>query len=353
MEFMQPDSCRFDIQDTCLNNGPQVHLPPPHFGVFTVKTHPALAAFCAVTMILLCTGCGCINGPRTFHASIRDLDHTVCSTENTGEQRPAPSIEVVRGQPNKVIDSIGWVVGIPRRILLWDRRVDSHEVQPETMAEVATYAKVNELDGLCVRVNQYAPADEWKRLTKNDRISPGWRYTVGALSVVGYTLLPGRIMGIDNYNPYTNSVYVYSDVPALAMEAAAYAKDVKHRELPGTYATVNTLPVVSVWHETINTQETLDYLQTHGTYEEQREGLAILYPNYGASVGGAFGSIVGFTGVFEIGGAVVGHVSGWHKAAQVDPDNIDTVDLKNDSPVYSSGARSDLSHETLVAGSTK
>ena len=109
------------------------------------------------------------------------------------------------------------------------------------MAEVATYAKVNELDGLCVRVNQYAPVDEWKRLTKNDRISPGWRYTVGALSLVGYTLLPGRIIGVDNYNPYTNSVYVYSDVPALAMEAAAYAKDVKHRDLPGTYAAVNAL----------------------------------------------------------------------------------------------------------------
>jgi hypothetical protein len=221
------------------------------------------------------------------------------------------------------------------------------------MAEVATYAKVNELDGICVRVNQYAPADEWKRLTKNDQISPGWRYTVGALSLVGYTLLPGRIIGIDNYNPYTNSVYVYSDVPALAMEAAAYAKDVRQRELPGTYAAVNSLPIISVWHETINTQDTLDYLRTHGNYEDQREGLAILYPNYGASVGGAFGSLFGFTGVFEIGGAVVGHVSGWHKATQVDPENIDTVQLKNDSPADNSEARTDLSHETLVVGNSK
>ena len=317
-----------------------------------MKTQPALVAFFAVNMILSCTGCGCINGPRTFHASIRDLDHSVRVTETSGDQRPTPSIEVVQGNPNQVVDSIGWVVGLPRRIILWDRRVDSHKVQPETMAEVASYAKVNELDGICIRVNQYAPADEWKRLAKNDQISPGWRYTVGALSVVGYTLLPGRVMGLDNYNPYTNSVYVYSDVPALAMEAAAYAKDIKQRELPGTYAAVNTLPVVSVWHETINTQETLDYLKTHGTYEEHREGLAILYPNYGASVGGAFGSLFGFTGVFEIGGAVVGHVSGWHKAAQVDPENIDTVQLKNDSPEHNSGSQNDLSHKTLVAGNS-
>ena len=318
-----------------------------------MNTQPALVAFFAVTMILSCTGCGCINGPRTFHASLREVDHSVFTTATAGDQRPTPSIEVVQGNPNKVVDGIGWVVGIPRRIILWDRRVDSHQVQPETMAEVATYAKVNELDGICVRVNQYDPADEWKRLTKNDQISPGWRYTVGALSLVGYTLLPGRIIGIDNYNPYTNSVYVYSDVPALAMEAAAYAKDVRQRELPGTYAAVNSLPIISVWHETINTQDTLDYLQTHGNYEDQREGLAILYPNYGASVGGAFGSLFGFTGVFEIGGAVVGHVSGWHKATQVDPENIDTVQLKNDSPADNSEARTDLSHETLVVGNSK
>ena len=316
-----------------------------------MKTQPTLVAFLAVAMILMCTGC--VNGPRTFHANIHTLDHTVSRAENAEDQRSTSSIEVVQGNPNKIVDGLGWVVGIPRRIVLWDRRVDSHQVQPETMAEVATYAKVNELDGICVRVNQYAPADEWKRLTQNDRISPGWRYTVGALSLVGYTLLPGRIMGIDNYNPYTNSVYVYSDVPALAMEAAAYAKDIKQRELPGTYASVNTLPVFSVWHETINTQDTLNYLQTHGTYEEQREGLAILYPNYGASVGGAFGSLFGFTGVFEIGGAVVGHVSGWHKAAQVNPDNVDTVRREKDSPEHNSVSRADFSHETLVAGNLK
>lgn len=315
-----------------------------------MKTQPFPVALFAVTMTLISTGC--VNGPRTFHAGIRDSERTVSRAENSEDHRPTPNIEVVQGNPSTVVDGLGWIVGIPRRIVLWDRRVDNHRVQPETMAEVATYAKVNELDGLCVRVNQYAPIDEWKRLAKNDQISPGWRYTVGALSLVGYTLIPGRVIGVDNYNPYTNSVYVYSDVPALAMEAAAYAKDVKHRDLPGTYAAVNSLPVVSVWHETINTQDTLEYLQTHGTYDDQREGLAILYPNYGASVGGAVGSLFGFTGVFEIGGAVVGHMSGWHKAAQVDPHDIDTVRLENDAAEKKSQI-SDESYDTLLVENSK
>jgi hypothetical protein len=46
----------------------------------------------------------------------------------------------------------------------------------------------------------------------------------------------------------------------------------------------------------------------------------------------------------------VGHVSGWHKAAQVNPDNVDTVRLEKDSPVHNSVSRADLSHETLVVG---
>jgi hypothetical protein len=316
-----------------------------------MKSQPSLVAVFVVTTILM--SCGCVNGPRTFHASVRELDHTVSRVKNSDDQRVTANIEVVQGNPSKVVDGLGWVIGIPRRIVLWDRRVDSHQVQPETMADVATYAKVNDLDGLCIRVNQYAPLDEWKRLTKNHQIGPGWRYTAGALSLVGYTLLPGRIIGVDNYNPYTNSVYVYSDVPALAIEAAAYAKDVKHRDLPGTYAAVNALPVVSVWHETINTQDTLEYLQTHGTYDEQREGLAILYPNYGASVGGAFGSLFGFTGVFEIGGAVVGHVSGWHKASQVDPQDIDTVQLRDDAVEKKESRTQDRLYETLMVENSK
>ena len=80
---------------------------------------------------------------------------------------------------------------------------------------------MHQIDGLCARINQYDPIDEFSRLRTNKTVAPGWRYTLGTVSVIGYTLVPGRIIGLDQYNPYTNSVYVYSDVPALAVEATA------------------------------------------------------------------------------------------------------------------------------------
>jgi hypothetical protein len=176
---------------------------------------------------------------------------------------------------------------------------------------------------------------------------------MGSLSVLGYTLLPGRIFGGDNYNPFTNSVYVYSDISALGMEAAAYAKDVQARRYPGTYAAVNAIPAVSIWHETINTQDTLEYIQAHGTPEEQQQAFAILYPNYGISFGGAVGSLIGVAPVFEVGGALVGHLSGWQRTSQMHSDDESTVrvdadSLETDFPVWRRGGDSRVNTNSTI-----
>jgi hypothetical protein len=220
------------------------------------------------------------------------------------------SPQVCEGSPNKVIDCTGWALGIPGKILLFDRRVNNHDVTPVTTDAVAEYLKQNQMPDVCVRINEYAPGEEWRRLCANTQVGAGWRYTFGTLSLVGYTLIPGRLFGGDRYNPYTNSVYVYSDVPALAIQAAAYAKDVHQRNLPGTYAFVNELPFVSLWHDTVNTREALDYFVAYGDPVEQAEAQRILYPHYAMKVGGAVGGVVGAEPLFVAGSAVVGHVSG-------------------------------------------
>jgi hypothetical protein len=221
-----------------------------------------------------------------------------------------PGPQICEGRPNKVIDGAGWVLGIPDKILLFDSRVNNHSVSPDTTQAVSGYLEQNQLSDVCLRVNEYAPGEEWRRLCENQHVGAGWRYTVGTLSLVGYTLIPGRLVGGDRYNPYTNSVYVYSDVPSLAIKAAAYAKDVHQRELPGTYAVVNGLPVVSLWHETVNTKDALAYVRTVGNDAQQAEARRILYPSYAMCVGGALGGIIGAEPILIAGGAVVGHVSG-------------------------------------------
>ncbi len=94
-----------------------------------------------------------------------------------------------------------------------------------------------------VVVDKYDPNDQWKRLRENDRIAPFWKYSVGAITCAGYTILPNRIFGGDRYNPFTNTLNLSSDVPAMVLAEAAYAKDIHGQKHPGAYASiVNDLP---------------------------------------------------------------------------------------------------------------
>ena len=68
------------------------------------------------------------------------------------------------GQPHKVIDGVGWVFGIPKKIILWDRRAVNHCVSAETQQNLAQYLNANGLVSTKVRINQYDPFGEWHRL---------------------------------------------------------------------------------------------------------------------------------------------------------------------------------------------
>ncbi len=264
--------------------------------------------FYALTCSLIaCCAVGCASGGYQYGQGWRSGTSNLASSTDSADRG---EVVVESGKPRPVIDGVGWVLGIPGKLILWDRRVDNHNVSPATQAAIVEYLDQNDLQDVVVRVNQYAPLEEWKRLRENRQVSAGWRYSAGLLSLAGYTVFPGRLFGGDRYNPYTNSVYVYSDIPALAMVGGGYAKDIHNREYPGTYAVVNELPVVSMWHETIATNDVLSYLQQQESLSELQAGYKILHPYYGSQVGGAAQNLIGVGPLFQVAGAVVGHVTG-------------------------------------------
>lgn len=231
------------------------------------------------------------------------------------------AIDVEHGEPNKAIDSIGWFLGIPNKLLLWDRRADNHDVSEETVDSAAGYLATNEVDGVMIRVNQYDPVGEWHRLAENKRINPVWRATLGSLYTVGYTIAPGRLLGGDWYNPYTDTVHVYSDVPALAMEQVAQAKDTHDRDHPGLYSAVRVLPLVGLVHEARSKQAVFDHVDEFGTIEEQIEARRVLAPQMGTEIGGQAATFFPQgNALLQVGGAVVGHAVGRYKALQIEHD---------------------------------
>lgn len=232
---------------------------------------------------------------------------------------PGVEIDVEHGAPNKVIDGVGWVIGAPSKLLLLDSRADNHDVSPETVEETYAFLSAHQVDGVMVRVNQYDPIGEWKRLAKNDRVGLGWRATVGAVYTLGYSLLPGRVFGGDWYNPFTDTVHVYSDVPALAMEQAALANDVHERTHPGFYSAVRLLPLVGLVHEARAKQAVYKYIDENGTADEQAEARRILAPQMGLEVGGqAAAFIPQANALASVGGAAVGHVVGRYQASRIE-----------------------------------
>lgn len=267
------------------------------------------------------SGCSALRSRGPLAARSIPADQMYLSQKLIDDQ---PQIQ--RGQPRPIIDRIGWVFGIPGKIMLWDRRVDNHQIGPETEYVMSEYLARNGLSTVRVRLNQYRPLDDWRRLVRNDSVGAPWRYTFGALSVLGETVLPGRIFGGDHYNPYTDTIHIYSDIPSIAIHEGAHAKDFARRKWKGTYAAAYTLPVVPLYHESLANSDAIAYWEAFGSPEQQIEGARIYYPSYGTYVGSAGGTFFpAIGGPLYYGSLLAGHAAGRHEARQIQARNRSSV----------------------------
>jgi len=234
--------------------------------------------------------------------------------------RPSFESQIVRGRPNRVLDKTDWVWpgSLLGKLILWDRRVDSHVIGEETEEVMRRYLAHNELAHVQVRLNMYAPRDEFRRIVDNKSVGAGWRYTLGMISWLQYTLLPGRVLGGDHYNPFSNTINLFSDIPAIAVHEGGHAKDFADRKWKGTYAFAYIIPFVNLHHEAVATGDALGYLLAEESHELQVEGYRIMHPAYGTYVGGNLGFLFPDQqiGLF-IGSVLGGHVTGRTKAARI------------------------------------
>jgi hypothetical protein len=274
-------------------------------------------AFLVVTLVTLSLTSGCASVP--YHYGKED--------GYIPSARTAEELSIEQGQPNGFIDTLGWIFGIPSKIILWDSRVNNHEISHDTREAIDSYLRKNELYGVKVRLNQYAPGDEFARTVANDSVGMGWKYTIGMLSWLFYTILPQRIIGGDNYNPFSNTINIYSDVPAVALHEGAHAKDLAGRKYKGTYASAYFIPFFSLYVEVLSSNEAISYLHADGTVEEQQEAYEVLYPAYGTHVGANVALFLSspWNTLAPVLGAIPGHFIGRSKAAEIYEDGYNLV----------------------------
>jgi hypothetical protein len=261
-------------------------------------------------LVLVACSAACVSVPYSR------LDQRALSRPSPTTPPEEPQVE--RGRPNRAIDGIGWVLGLPSKIILLDRRMDNHRVSAKTEDALRAYLAYNGLTDVKVRLNEYSPGAEFRRLVRNKGECWAWRYTIGVLSWLFQTVLPGRLIGGDNYNPHTDTISIYSDIPAVALHEGGHAKDFAGQTLRGTYAFAYMLPFFSLQAEAQASTDAISYLYARGSADREKEAYKTLYPAIGTYVGGMFATDLGPLSPWYYLGVVPGHIVGRCRAAGVD-----------------------------------
>jgi hypothetical protein len=259
---------------------------------------------------------GCVSDPYVFG---QDLEGDLSLDLRSGE------VQVERGRPNAFVDGLGhYLFSLPSKLLLLSWRANNHDISPETEASLREYLDANGLCRVKVRLNQYAPGGEWSRLARNREMPAGWRWTLGLLTVAFYTILPDRLfaglIGGDHYNPYTNTISLYSDLRPVALHEAGHSRDFaekKNRHWKGGYAALRLLPLVPLWQEGVATGDAIAWERSYGGSKDEKSAYRTLYPAYGSYIGGEVGRWYGGAWL-PLAAAVPGHIAGWVRSAPVE-----------------------------------
>jgi hypothetical protein len=226
-----------------------------------------------------------------------------------------PRIE--EGRPIAWLDGLNhYVFSLPTKLVLWNWQALDHRLPEESSTLLSHYSDLNGLYTVKVRHNQYDPIGEWHRLRHNRNIGAGYRYTLGLLSWTLYTIFPGRlfagfpIIGIgDHFNPFTNTIHVYSSDPAILLHEAGHAKDyLGHRHRGTGFALPRLLPGIDLIQEETASSDAIHYLQCVDEHEREVDAYRSLYPAYSTYVASYLPGGVLVTAPVVVTGHVMGRI---------------------------------------------
>ena len=271
----------------------------------------AIRSGLCLAFVLLSAGCATVP-----YRPGREIDYV------RGYALPDNEPQIVQGRPHRLLDACDWIWpgSLLAKLMLWNAKIDSHQISPGTIEAVERYLERNELRDVKVRVNAYSVVDELRRTHRNKSVGFGWRYTLGIGSWIAYTLFPGRVFGGDHYNPYSNTIHLYSDLVPVGLHEAGHAKDFARRTWKGTYsAGYAFIPFFNLVPEALASADALGYLADAGDVPTLQSGYRLLYPAYGSYVGADVSEWVAqpWNLAVQVGAVLAGHAAGRAKAASL------------------------------------
>ena len=153
------------------------------------------------TFLLAClvlTATGCASAPEIYHPTERYYVQQELPIDDG-----SPQIET--GKPNLIIDGLNhYLFSLPTKLLLLNWQALDHRLPDHSRALLERYLQMNQLRSVKIRHNEYAPIDEFKRLVHNKEVGAVYRYSLGLVTWLTYTLIPDRLFAEALQNLYTS-----------------------------------------------------------------------------------------------------------------------------------------------------
>ncbi len=219
---------------------------------------------------------------------------------------------VTRGKENKIVDALRSFFSWPQKLLLWNRTVGSGELHEDAEKAVRLALADGDSASTHVSVNEYNPKIIWQRTFRNDKTSVLTKLTLGTMNALIYTVMPGRLlygMG-DHYNPFADTVVLYSDNLDLALHEAGHAIDFSEKQKkglgPGLYTLGRFFFPIQLYQEAVATGKAFEFTAEHGASEDVRSSYALLFPAFGTYLAA---SIFAANGMIDRGKKLAGKES--------------------------------------------
>ncbi|TGK31506.1 hypothetical protein EHQ12_19070 [Leptospira gomenensis] len=234
------------------------------------------------------------------------------------------------GEPYWIVDFLGNVFGSLTKLILWNRKMNSHSFSEETKNYLKAYIRENNLKDVKVRFNQYAPISDLQQLIRSETVHPVLKYTIGIFNWLIGAILPERVfaglLGGDHYNPYSNTINLYSDLPSVVLHEGGHSKDFALRKYKSLYSLGYTIPFIGpLYPEARASDDALRYIRHKCDLKSELVAYRTLYPAYATyATGPLLSSLNPLIGLVA---SVPGHVVGYVKEKKVEKQEIPECEL--------------------------
>ena len=196
-------------------------------------------------------------------------------------------ILVTKGKRRPIIDTIRSIFSLPHKLLLWDSSVGSGELHKDAETAAKLFLAEGGATSTHISVNEYNPKIIWQRTFQNDKASILTKITYGVLHALIYTVIPSKLFykGGDHYNPFADTIVLYSDNLDVALHEAGHAVDFSEKQRqhidPGLYMLGRYFFPIMLYQEAVATGKAFKFTKEHGASEDVRSSYALLFPAFG------------------------------------------------------------------------